>query len=247
MTEKIFTKQLQVEACHVDRFGRCKPSMLLYFAQEAATGHCDVLGLSWDTMAEKNLFWAVIRTHVEVARLPMLDENITIRTWPMPTTRTAYPRAAEILDEEGNCLVKIHSLWVLMDSVNRSMVLPGKSGVVVDGVSFGTEAATPGSIIPGQREKSLSRIVGYTELDRNGHMNNTRYPEWADDLLPAQFHREHPVKEFTVCYLSEATENQQIDMLYGMENNSVFQVDGFDGQTDEHGKKTRVFSVKMAF
>lgn len=245
--EKTFTKQLQIEACHVDRFGRCKASVLLYFAQEAATGHCDVLGLDWETMASKNLFWAVIRTHVEVTRLPRLHERVTVRTWPMPTTRTAYPRAAEVLDEGGNSLVKIHSLWVLMDTESRSMVLPGKSGVEVEGIQFGNEAAAPGSIIPGQWENTALRTVGYTELDRNGHMNNTRYPEWADDLLSTAFHKDHPVKAFTVCYLSEAKENQQIQLLYGMENDSVFQVDGFDGQTDEHGKKTRVFSIKMEF
>ncbi|MBQ8797323.1 MAG: hypothetical protein IJZ56_03915 [Oscillospiraceae bacterium] len=245
--EMTYQKQLQIETNHVDCFGRCKASVLLYFAQEAATGHCDILGLDWDTMASKKLFWAVIRTHVEVTQLPILGQTVTVRTWPMPTTRTAYPRAAEILDEEGNCLVKIHSLWVLMDIENRSMVLPGRSGVDVEGVQFGNEAAAPGSIVPGQWENTATRRVGYTELDRNGHMNNTRYPDWADDLLSAQFHKDHPVQEFTVCYSSEAKENQQIEMGYGMDEGGIFQVDGSHAQTDEHGKKTRVFSIKMRF
>ena len=245
--EMTYERQLQIEAVHVDRFGRCKPSTLLYFAQEAATGHCDLLDLSWETLAKKDLFWALIRTHVEVTRLPMLGEHIIVKTWPMPTTRTAYPRAAAILDEHGNSLVKIHSLWVLMDIKNRSMVLPGRSGVDVEGITLGCETAVPGSIAPRQGENTATRQVRYTELDRNGHMNNTRYPDWADDLLSAEFHRSHPVKEFTVCYLSEAKEDQQIEMVYGMDENGVFQVDGSHGQTDAHSKKTRVFSVKMVF
>lgn len=245
--EPIFQQELRIAANHVDCFGRCKSSVLLYLAQEAATGHCDILGLDWDTMAAKNLFWAVIRTHVQVERLPMLGENVTVRTWPMPTTRTAYPRAMELLDREGNTLVRIVSLWVLMDLQSRAMVLPGKSGVEVAGVCLGCEAALPGSIAPGQGDDATVRRVGYTELDRNGHMNNTRYLDWADDLLSAAFHKDHPVREFTVCYLSEAREGQQLELRRGLDESGVFQVDGYQAQTDEHGKNTRVFSVKCQF
>ena len=33
--------------------------------------------------------------------------------------------------------------------------------------------------------------------------------DWIDDLLPSDFHREHPVKEFAVRYHSEAREGQR--------------------------------------
>lgn len=245
--EQVFEQQVQIAANHVDCFGRCKSAVLLYLAQEAATGHCDILGLDWDTMASKNLFWAVIRTHVQVERLPRLSETVTVRTWPMPTTRTAYPRAVQILDSRGEVLVSIVSLWVLMDMKTRAMLLPGRSGVEVQGISFGTEAAAPGSIVPRQQGEQAQRQVRYSDLDRNGHMNNTRYPDWADDLLSAAFHKDHPVKEFTVCYLAEAKENQQLELTSSLDENGIFQVDGCDAQTDESGKKTRIFSLKMQF
>jgi acyl-ACP thioesterase len=221
--------------------------VLLYLAQEAATGHCDLLRLDWDTMARKGLFWAVIRTHVQVERLPFLGDTIQVKTWPMPTTRTAFPRAVEILDTDGNTLVRVVSLWVLMDRSTRAMVLPGKSGVDVPGLLCGNELAGPGSILPVQQECVDRRKVVFTELDRNGHMNNTRYMDWVNDLLPAGFHKEHPVAEFTICYLSEALENQVIDLAYGMDESGIFQVDGYRQQTDDHGKKTRIFSVKTRF
>lgn len=245
--DMIFEQKHTITDIHLDCFGRVKPSVLLYFAQEAAGGHCQLLRLDWDTLAQKDLFWAVIRQRVQVTRLPVRGETITVQTWPMPTTRTAYPRAMELLDREGNTLVRIVSLWVLMDLQSRAMVLPGKSGVEVAGVCLGCEAALPGSIAPGQGDDATVRRVGYTELDRNGHMNNTRYLDWADDLLSAAFHKDHPVREFTVCYLSEAREGQQLELRRGLDESGVFQVDGYQAQTDEHGKNTRVFSVKCQF
>lgn len=242
-----FEQKLKIEASHVDCFGRCKASVLLYLAQEAAGAHCDSLSLSWETLAEKGLFWAVIRTHVRVERLPRLHETVMVRTWPMPTTRTAFPRAVVICDENGAPLVHVLSLWVLMDVQSRNMVLPGKSGIDVPGQLTGSEIAVPGSLVPYSGEKTAVRKVRFSELDRNGHMNNTRYLDWAADLLQAEFHKSHPVREFTICYLSEALENQQVQLNYGLDNEGVFQVDGFTSQTNDPDKKTRVFSVKMAF
>ena len=244
---EMFTKEYTLSAVDVDCFGRCKTSVLLYLAQEAATGHCDILKLDWDTMAEKGLFWAVIRSHVQVQQLPVLGQTVQVRTWPMPTTRTAFPRAVEILDQEGNSLVRIVSLWVLMDIQSRAMVLPGKSGVDVQGLLTGNEIAGPGSIVPADQSQSADRQVVFSELDRNGHLNNTRYMDWVADLLPAQFHKTHPAREFTICYLSEALEGQQIRMEFGHTETGIFQVDGYRLQTGEHGKNTRVFSVKIQF
>ena len=242
-----FSMTHKIDAMDVDCFGRCKSSVLLYLAQEAATGHCDLLRLDWDTMAKMGLFWAVIRTHVQVERLPMLGQTVTVKTWPMPTTRTAFPRAVEILDENGAALVRVVSLWVLMDRNTRAMVLPGKSGVDVPGLLCGNELAGPGSILPAKLGCEKSRQVVFSELDRNGHMNNTRYMDWVNDLLPSSFHKEHSVEEFTICYLAEALENDGLNLAYGMDENGIFQVDGYRGQTDDHSQKTRVFSVKTRF
>ena len=41
--EPIFQQDFQVQDMCVDRYGRLKPSTLLYFAQEIAGRHCDEL------------------------------------------------------------------------------------------------------------------------------------------------------------------------------------------------------------
>ena len=243
----VFEQEFTLSGEHIDPWGKCKPSVLLYIAQEAAGEHCAQLGYDWEAMAKKNLFWAVIRTRVQVTRLPQLGETVTVKTWPMPTTRTAYPRTVEILDRQGKRLAQILSLWVLMDKTSRTMVLPGKSGIQVPGQLTGSELPTPGSIVPQQQENISCRTVGLTELDQNGHMNNTRYLDWVSDLLPRDFCREHSVKEFTVCYLNEVLEGQQVALHFGFDETGVFQVDGSHRCTDDDGKKTRVFSVKMIF
>ena len=132
----------------VDYFGRLKLSSLLYFAQEVAGKHCILLGADYDTLARKNLFWAVTRHRVQITRLPVRGETITVETWPMPTTRVAYPRSMVAYDADGNELFRSISLWVLMNTETRAMVLPGRSGVDVEGTLLGSELTVPHSLVP---------------------------------------------------------------------------------------------------
>ena len=245
--EMIYRKQFPITDLHLDCFLRIKPSVLLYFAQEVATDHAAMLGTDWNTLADKNLFWAVIRHKVQITRLPTAGETITVETWPLPATRVAYPRATIAYDASGKELFRTMALWVLMDTQTRAMVLPGKSGVDVPGIVRGLEADTPGSITPKALANTVSHTVGYSFLDRNGHMNNTRYLDWIDDLLPSAFHKDHPAKEFTVCYLSEAKEGQKITLDWELSEDGLLSVETHRQKEDDSGKQERVFAAQVQF
>ena len=245
--EPIFKKNYTVETIHLDRYGRVKPSVMLYFAQQAATGHCDELALDWDTLAKKGLFWAVIRHRLQIDRYPVAGDVLTVESWPMPTTRSAFPRATAAYDQNGEPVFRCVSLWVLMDRETRAMVLPGKSDIVLKGTIRGIELPTPSSILPKAVGNQKERTVCYTDLDRNGHVNNTRYLDWVDDLLSSEFHREHTAREISVCYFSEAKEGQLLQLEHQLFDGSVLQVDAHTPRTDDREKRDRVFSVFAQF
>ena len=245
--EQLFEKTYRLETIHLDRHGRLKPSVMLYFAQEAATGHCDLLKLDYATLGEKRLFWAIVRTRLQVERTPVEGEVLTVKTWPMPTTRAAFPRATEAYDSEGKPVFRCLSLWVLMDMDTRKMVLPQHSGIALDGIVQGGELMPPGSIFPKEGEHTFYRTVGYTELDRNGHVNNTRYVDWANDLLSSDFHKEHTLKELTICYQSEAYQGDQIALNWQVNDGPELAADAHRTQTNDRQTEQRVFSVRMKF
>jgi len=139
------------------------------------------------------------------------------------------------------------SLWVLMDIHSRQMVLPGKSGIDLEGIVRGNELPVPGSLHPLDVEAAATRQVWYSELDRNGHMNNTRYLDWAMDLLPADFHREHPLRRATLCYLCEIREGDLIRLTKDMSETDGFRVDAHRPQTDVPEKSQRVFGAQLEF
>ena len=245
--QSIYRQQFHIDPVAVDCFGRLKPSMLLLYAQEVAGHHSDLLSFTYDALAQRGLFWAVIRNRVQITRLPREHETITVETWPMPTTRTAYPRSTVAYDEQGNELFRSVSLWVLMERSTRTMVLPGKSGVDLEGTLRGLELASPRSLAPRPLENRRSRSVSFTDLDVNGHMNNTRYLDWVMDLLPSSFHRDHPVKDFTLCYMNEAREGQSMDITWELDADGALQVDIHRQKEDGAGDFDRIFAAKIEF
>ena len=242
--ESIYQQEFNIESIHVDRYGRLKSSMILYFAQEVAGLHFARLSMDYESLAQKGMFWAVTRHKVQINRLPMQGETIRIETWPMPTTRVAYPRSMAAYDSEGNELFRCISLWVLMDLNNRSMILPGKSGIDVAGTLRGNELASPMGLPAKILSSSRKRWVNFTDLDRNGHMNNTKYLEWINDLMPSSFHAQHTIREFTVCYLNEAREGQELQLKWDILEYGALQVDALRKGEE---KDERIFAAKLIF
>ena len=141
--EPIYTQEFQLTDLYVDCQGRLLPSKILYLMQEVAGTHFAKLSMDYEALAEKGLFWAITRNKVQISRLPMRGETLRVETWPMPTTRVAYPRSIVAYDEAGNEVFRSITLWVLMDLGSRSMILPGKSGISVEGTLRGNELASP--------------------------------------------------------------------------------------------------------
>ncbi|MCI6435741.1 MAG: thioesterase [Clostridiales bacterium] len=242
--EPIYVRNFTVEDAYVDRYGRMKPSQILYLAQDMGGRHSALMSLDYDTLAGRNLFWAVTRHRVQVSRMPMRGETLRLETWPLPTTRAAFPRSVVAYDAQGNEVFRCITLWVLMDLNTRKMIVPGKSGIIVAGTLRGNELPAPNGLIPKPLGTQTSRTVAFTDLDRNGHMNNTRCLDWIADLLPSRFHESHTVTDFTVCYLAEARELQELRLNWDMSDGCTLQVDATTGAGEE---SHRVFSAKLYF
>ena len=242
--EPLYTQNFEITDHYVDCFGRMTPASILLMIQEVAGKHCMALSVDYETLAKRGMFWAVTRHRVQIERMPQLGETIRVETWPMPTTKVAYPRSVVAYDEAGNECFRAISLWVLMNLDTRSMILPGKSGISVVGSLRGLELPSPGSLALMDHTQTRQRQVCFTDLDRNGHMNNTRYLNWVSDLLPSAFHQEHEVKEFTICYHAEAREGQLLDLSWDFPQEDCLQVDARRADSDQG---ERVFSARLLY
>lgn len=240
--EPVLTQNITVTPEDTQPDGTVKLSRLLYWVQEISGQHSEKLGFSWQKLADMGLFWAVLRHGVQITRLPKEGQQIQLETWPMTTTRTAYPRAVQAFDENGALLFSVVSLWVLMDRQLRTMILPGKSGVTVSGITRGCEAQSPGSLPPVQPKNTALWQVTQQDLDVNEHVNNTVYV----DRALAEFPLPATPKAMTVCYLSEVNLGQEI-LLHADSQPGIFSLDGCRRKTNVSEETERVFSLRLTW
>lgn len=239
--ELLFTQSVTVTEEDVNSAGFLKLSAILHYTQEAAGGHCKILGTDWDTMAAKDMFWAVLRHRAEIKRLPKVGETITLETWPLPTTRSAFPRGLRALDDTGTVLFEVMSLWVLMHTKTRAMILPSRSGVDVPGMVRPDQIAAPGSLPAGEYQNMTLWKISPEDLDQNGHVNNARYLDRAETLTDGN---KNP-REFTICYLSETLPHEELTLLWEQSPEGVLSVDGRRRKTDVPGGTERVFALRV--
>ena len=232
-----------VNTAQADRWGRLRPSALLELLQETAGEHCYRLGAGRDVLDPRGLFWAIIRQTVEIRRMPRIGETVLAETWPGPASRVAYPRYILGRTSQGEELFRAVSLWLLMDQNTRAMVLPGRSGVEVPGLLRGGELSAPTSIAPLRLPNQALRTVRYSELDCNGHLSNTRYLNWMEDLLPAVWHRDRALTKVHICYFNEAREDQDIALTWGLEEDAL----ALEGRREAGEKPDRVFALRAMY
>ena len=169
---------------------------------------------------------------------------MVVETWPGEATRAAYPRYTVGKTENGEILFRAAALWLIMDARSRAMILPGKSGILVPGLEREGQLPVPASLPPAELERCLRRQVRYSELDANGHMSNIKYLDWLEDLLPAAFHREHPLRGFQISYLSEVREGQEVELRWNLFEDGSLRL---EAGASVDGKSHRVFALRAQY
>ena len=181
----IYSTQLRLRNRDVNLHRVLRTSTLFELMQEASIRHTEELGMGREMTLDRGLLWMVTHQQAEITRIPLYDERITLESWPGKTMHLLFPRFYRILDEQGQVLLRASSLWALVDSGTRRMVFPDRHGIVIEGVETGEEAALPATPRRAAGGEARAFTVPFSYVDLNGHMNNTRYFDLAEDLIPA--------------------------------------------------------------
>ena len=162
-----------------------RPSAILETMQDTAGAHSILLGCGRDELIRKNMVWVIARCEVHMDRYPAAGEQITVHTFPTPTRICFFPRYYVFTDARGEMIGKAGTLWLLLDVTTRRMLPPGDVGKLIpDNKDLSVPMNLPATVgnLQGDEFVSEYRPV-YTDLDVNGHVNNTRYADWLCNTL----------------------------------------------------------------
>lgn len=187
----------------VDRDRRLRWSRLFAMFEQASLAHFSQLGAGADQTQPRGLCWIIALQRADIRRLPEYGEQITLSSWSGKTAYMLFPRYYRMHDQTGALLLEGSALWGLMDAKTRTLAFPQQHGISVPAHLTGDDPPLPRTLRGVEPTERHRFRVPYSYLDLNGHMNNTRYFDLVQDLLPSEALRETP-RSIRIEYCAEA-------------------------------------------
>ena len=227
-----YQKQLTVTSSECDRFQRLRLSALFSILQEVSITDAERIGLTRDKTLDRGFLWVISRMKVEMNRPINYGETITVSTSPGDRMHTVFPRYYTITDAEGEVILRGSALWTLINVNTREAINPEKEDIEIKGIEEEDRLDLPMGLknISSDNPASIRQAL-YSHIDLNGHMNNTRYLDWIDDLFDMHFHEVTAIDQFQINYVQEVEYGDKVELCYEYFQ-GIYRIDGnVDGHT----------------
>ena len=115
METATYTKGILIEQTECDLKNRMTLGALLRRAQQAATGHCDAVGVTTAYLLGYHAAFLLVKASVETARDLRPGEKLRVITEPSAPAHAFYNRFTGFYGEDGALAAAVDSRWVLAD------------------------------------------------------------------------------------------------------------------------------------
>lgn len=219
---RLWKKEYNLRASDFDKFSHIKPSAVLDLFQDAAGQHANELGVGFDEMIQRSYLWVLTRIKFKIISQPKSYQKVVVKTWPLEPHRLNYRREYCIENEIGERLIVGSSEWVVIDSEERRLVSAPDLYPFSDGFHPETMFEEKIGKIRNFEENGTPYVVnaGFSELDVNNHVNNTKYASYVLDAINPSETDEPEI--FQIDYRKEVLQGTRLKIYHAKEDNIVF-------------------------
>jgi len=214
----IWHEDTYVRSADTDFLQRWKISSFFAAMVEAAAHHADHLGFGFQSMTAADQVWVLSRLKIRFFNFPKIEDQLIIQTWPKGIQQKLFfMRDYHVLGQDGCKFASAASAYVLISPTTRRMLLPqALNGVIADNNGLSALDEMLDKIAPIEElEEQFTTQAGYSTVDLMGHVNNTRYIDWACDCFSFDYHRQHNLRWLQINYVNEIKPGEQVSLYKG--------------------------------
>ncbi|MGD8779752.1 MAG: thioesterase [Ignavibacteria bacterium] len=204
-------KEFSITSYNADFEGKATLPSFMQFLQEIAWEHAEHLDLGFSHLTEQNVLWVLARLKIKVNEFPNWQNVVKVKTWAAGKDNLFWYRDFKIFDSNGNVLAKATTSWIIINIETRRPQRADKMFRVAIDVDERVFDEKLGKLPPlNCTDIKYQKVVGYSDLDLNDHVNNVKYIEWILDSYPLNFFKENKIDTVEVNYLAEAMYGDKI-------------------------------------
>lgn len=207
--------------------GRLFVKTLCDLFNDVAEVQTEIYGVDVATLNAQGMTWMLHRLHIQLAKMPLQNEEVYIETWPSGTDRLFALRDYRMIRENGEELVRATSEWMYIDLKRRRPVR-----LTEKVIRMSTEHDIPHLDIPPllhEKEFHLEAVgqgrpfgATFDNIDFNGHVTQASYMRWITNSLPFEFLKEHILIDVEVIYAHEIMPDSTIYSNYSLEEKGEY-------------------------
>lgn len=203
-----------------DCFSQCQAAALLSYLQETGLLAMADAGLTRKYLMERyHAVWMLARTSYTLESPIFLGDVIGIRSRCRNAHGMGVYREYEIM-RENRRIGEALALWMLVDAESR-VLFPASRVSELSGVLSDSRRSKqlrrlrlPGTLAPVHQ-----RTIQYSQIDMNGHLNNSRYADLICDAIGLEKMGGAYASSMQISYLSECMAGCVLTMyVYNEEN-----------------------------
>lgn len=234
----LFKNKYHIDLSSVDFAKKLRLSALFGYFQDIASMAVENLGIGIDTILEKfGVTWILMRIRVDIIRPPLWNEQITIETWPIESRKMQFDRDYVVRDEEENILARAVSTWVILDpntkEIKKTSLISDNIPKIIKERAIDCKLGRFKSF--GEMTVAYKKVIGYSDIDFNGHLNNSKYIDFIMDCFDFESHKKYSVKSIEVSYINEALPGDTITLyrdISALDSNLIY----IEGVNEKDGK-----------
>ena len=224
----MYEKKYYIGSNDVDQFLELKLPSFFRMMQDISTEHAEMLHIGKADTLDKNLYWVITRIELDIIRMPQYLETVTLKTYPGDDMRFIFPRYFQCEDKDGNVLIKASTLWMVLNHETHHVMLNPFNGFKAPSEHLEGELHLPNKAEGEANNLIEVRKIRYSDIDLNGHLNNTKYIDYIVDTHDSEFYKKNRIKHFLINYEKELKDNNELS-LYSNNSNPEFIKGEFDG------------------
>ncbi len=234
--EAIYRKKHMIQVSDVDFSKKLKLSTLFIYFQDLATEHSEILGKGRNVLQKDNLIWVLASARADVKRYPVWGESIFVETWPLQPDKINFERDFLVYDENDNIIIKAVTNWVIIDINSRR--LKRAKALNSEFPEVDRERAIDCKLdrinTRSDTEESYRKTVGYSDIDMNEHLNNSKYLDYIMDCFSIEEHKNYFSKSIEIHYIHEALPGDTLILRKGIDESDkgIVYVEGTSENSD---------------
>lgn len=241
LPEKTFlTRRCQLFESDLECNGQVKPFRVMQLLQDIATDHAESLGTGWNTFDKNGILWVLSKVKFVFDKpITRKNGNFTLYTWPLAPSKFFAERCFSAVDDNGEQLFSATSLWMIISRAERKILSAETMNDFFSGEYSQIHSDTPCSFVRIRKDETFEycyeREIRRSDLDKNGHVNNTNYITYALDVLPPQV----KISQAEIVYNKELRYGDKVKIFSKREGDLIYVV-------GEHGETNFTVMFKVA-